>query len=331
MREVAGRVVSGGSAGAVGRVVAFRGFGGRRFGEAVLVGGNERVGSLLGGSADALLEDALPHAVRLFDVALGDGDAVAAGLACGGVATVLSSRIDAVPAPVWEALAHGYPVALATLVATTAGDGACVALVERPGSRLELVGSLGNAEIDHSAEEKARELLRLGRDAHEVAPIGEGTLVVEAYLPRTRLLVIGGGGLAQALVAQGGMLGWDVEVREESAGGLPATASSLGPSDAIVVLSHDHERSTPVLAAALGTACFVGALGSRHTQELRREHLETAGVDAESIARLHGPVGLDLGARTPEETALSIAAEILAWRGGRRARALSTGSGPING
>lgn len=334
LREVAAHVVSAESLGddaAVSRIVAVHGFGGRRSDEVLLVSGRTRLGTLLGGAADSLLHEAAQHPARLFEVTLGDGDAVAAGLACGGVATVLSSRIDTVPSGAWEALATGYPVVLVTLPGSSSVTKASLALVTTPSGQLERLGSLGEDDLDKAAERAARDLLRLGRTAQQLVEIGDRTLVVEVSLPRTRLVVLGSGSLAHALKAQGGLLSWSVEVHEEPDEALTAAISSFGPADAVVVLSHDLESSTPVLARALRTRCYVGALGSRHTQRARREHLERSGCGSEELAKLHGPVGLDLGARSPEETAVSIAAEVLASRAGRGAVPLSSTSGPING
>ena len=111
----------------------------------------------------------------------------------------------------------------------------------------------------------------------------------------------------------------------------PLTAD-LRPSDALVVLSHDPAVDTPALAAALRSGePYVGALGSRHTQSARRQRLAAIGVPDAACDRIHGPVGLDLGARTPEEVALAVCAEILAHRSGRDAASLRAGTGPING
>jgi xanthine dehydrogenase accessory factor len=101
----------------------------------------------------------------------------------------------------------------------------------------------------------------------------------------------------------------------------------------VCVLTHDAKFDVPALVAALATdAGYVGAMGSRRTHADRVERLRDAGVDAAGIARIHAPIGLDVGARTPEETAVSICAEIIAQRTGRtEARPLSTTEGPIHG
>ena len=100
---------------------------------------------------------------------------------------------------------------------------------------------------------------------------------------------------------------------------------------AVVVLSHDDKFDLPLLIAALsGPAFYVGAIGSRRNQERRRERLREAGVDETALERLSGPVGLDIGAHTPAETALSILAEIMAVRNGRNGGFLKQSSGRIH-
>ena len=105
----------------------------------------------------------------------------------------------------------------------------------------------------------------------------------------------------------------------------------LGPSDAVCVLTHDHKFDIPAVVAALGTEVgYLGAMGSRRTHESRNARLREAGVDEADIARVMSPIGLDVGARTPEETAISICAEIIAARTGRRAQSLRDTAGPIH-
>lgn len=106
---------------------------------------------------------------------------------------------------------------------------------------------------------------------------------------------------------------------------------SLGPRDAVCVLTHDPKFDVPAIVAALQTKVgYLGAMGSRRTTEARAQRLREAGVSEEGIARVMGPIGLDIGARTPEETAVSICAEIIASRTGREAPSLRDRSGPIH-
>jgi xanthine dehydrogenase accessory factor len=320
----------------VGRVVAFKGFGGRRAGEALAVFDNGAAsGSLLGGVADEAIVQSL-NAVSpsvLLDLEVGDRDAVAAGLGCGGIATVLASDAATMPQQLWTALENGWPVALVTHADGEPGS-KVLALVESPQTRaLERHGSLGDAASDEEATQTGRQALRLGRDSAEIRLQGDTRVVVETYFASTTLVVVGEGQLAEALAALGGLLGWSTYIESVWTDGAAARLRSLGRTDAVVVLSHDHEVDTPALGTALATECYVGALGSRHTQSSRRERLGGAGylLDDAVIDRIHGPVGLDLGARNPEETAVAIVGEILAHRSGRSARSLRASSGPING
>ncbi|MGO9559989.1 MAG: XdhC family protein [Acidimicrobiales bacterium] len=319
-------------AGRVARVVEFKGLGGRRQGDAVLAyADGTSSGSLLGGAAESALRREV-GLLGLFELSVGEADAASAGLACGGVASVLFNELGAIPRPAWEALAVGRPVALVTRPDAPSAASAVLALVDSPLTRsYEHHGSVGDAVLDQIASEAARLALRRGRDVAEVQVHEGATLVVEVFLPLTSLVVIGDGQLAEALAAQGSMLGWEVSVDGSWGTEAEALVGSLGQADALVVLSHDPEVDTPALALALSRGCYVGALGSRHTQAGRRERLLAGGADESSVGRIHGPVGLDLGARTPEETAVAIAAEILAHRSGRDAGSLRSANGPING
>ena len=335
MREIAMEATESLAArrsGRVARVVAFKGFGGRRAGETVVAYADGSItGSLLGGAADSALKSET-GSLGLFELSVGDADAVSAGLACGGVASVLFNELGVIPGPAWDALVVGRPVALVTRPDAASASSAVLALVDNPLTRsFEPHGSVGDKVLDEIASGVARLALRQGRDVAEVQVHEGSTLVVEVFLPSTSLVVIGEGQLADALKAQGALLGWDVTVDSAWETTAVALVGSLGPSDALVVLSHDPAVDTPALALALSTDCYVGALGSRHTQAGRRERLLAGGADGPSIGRIHGPVGLDLGARTPEETAVAIVAEILAHRSGRDAASLRSASGPING
>ncbi|MCO5330493.1 MAG: XdhC family protein, partial [Ilumatobacteraceae bacterium] len=108
---------------------------------------------------------------------------------------------------------------------------------------------------------------------------------------------------------------------------------SLGKRDAVCILTHDAKFDVPAVQGALATSVgYIGVMGSRKTHTKRLERLADVGVDRpEDLERLMSPIGLDLGARTPEETAVSICAEIIACRTGRRAPSLRDGAGPIHG
>jgi xanthine dehydrogenase accessory factor len=339
MREIAAKVREGLSSGRrvrVGRVVAFKGFGGRRSGEALAIFDDGPAGgSLLGGIADLAIDQHVTETTTsvLLELEVADNDAVAAGLSCGGLATVLASDAAMMPAELWDALENRWPVALVTRPDGATGPNV-LALVDNPLTRsLEQHGSLGDAGSDDTAVRSARQALRSGRDSAEIQVRGDASMVVETYFPSTTLLVVGEGQLAEALAAQASLLGWTTDIVGTWTSEAAEQVRTFGRSDAIVVLSHDPDVDTPSLAAALATESYVGALGSRNTQARRRERLRGTGHDlAEAtLDRIHGPVGLDVGARTPEETAVAVAGEILAYRSGRSAASLRTSSGPING
>jgi xanthine dehydrogenase accessory factor len=112
---------------------------------------------------------------------------------------------------------------------------------------------------------------------------------------------------------------------------LAKVGDELGPRDAICVLTHDHKFDVPAIASAVKTNVgYLGAMGSRKTHASRIDRLKEAGVTDAEIARVMSPIGLDVGARTPEETAISICAEIIALRTGRGARSLRDSAGPIH-
>ena len=180
----------------------------------------------------------------------------------------------------------------------------------------------------------ARELLRGGR-SRELELDGR-RVFAEVYGPPPRLLVYGAVDSAEALCAAAKLLGWTTIVADARA--KFATAERLPSADrllvawpeeafaeaapdhatAVVVLTHDDKFDVPALQAALASEAFyVGAIGSRRTQARRRERLLEAGVDEEALTRIAGPTGLDVGAETIQETAVSILAEILATRAGR--------------
>ncbi|HEY7106114.1 MAG TPA: XdhC family protein [Acidimicrobiia bacterium] len=143
------------------------------------------------------------------------------------------------------------------------------------------------------------------------------------------VLVVGTGVMGDAIAAQARLLGWSTAATTDVAGSL-AVLDEATP-DAVIVLEHDHSVATPVLAAALERdVAYVGALGSRKMQAARDRSLRNRGVGDDLIERLHCPTGLDLGARTPAESAVSIVAEMTAERRGRDAAPLRSTSNRIS-
>ena len=334
MREIAEQLqqwVRAGETVRVARVIEMEGFGSRRAGEARGVTATNAVGRILGGVADQAIAAAalgLTGGAKVISVDIGDPVAVEAGLACGGAARLLIQDAAAIPDSAWTAITERRAVAVATAVDT----GASIAITGAGGTDPRLDGSLGDASRDAVAVATAAELLTKGRSATVTT---EG-IVIESIIPIPQLLVLGLAELADALQRQGRLLGWSVDVLDERSAGVTdaavAATKRAGAQDAVVVLSHDLEASCAVLAAGLEAGCYVGALGSRGTQAKRAEVLAGSHrLSPESIANVHGPVGLDIGARSPEETSVAIFAEIIAHRSGRTPGSLRASSGPING
>jgi xanthine dehydrogenase accessory factor len=217
------------------------------------------------------------------------------------------------------------------------GDGAPPAptlLVDDDGT---LHGSLGDAALDAALVLQAKDVLRRG--ASRTVELGGRSLFVEAFPVRPRLVIVGATETAKSLVALAGALGYErvvIDARpafateerfpdvERLINDWPEDAFAaidLGPNDAVAILSHDPKFDEPAIVEAIRRgARYVGAVGSRKTQGDRRARLHEAGVSEEEIARLRGPIGLDLGGRAPAETALAIMAEIVATRYGASGR-----------
>ncbi len=212
-----------------------------------------------------------------------------------------------------------------------------------------LVLESGEAHGDAPAELRARaeDLLREGRN--RLFEHGPAKVFAEVYGPPPRLLVFGAVDTAEALCRAAKTIGWRTIVADARA--TFATRERVPSADelvvawpeealarvapdyatAIVVLTHEAKFDLPALQGALATEAFyIGAMGSRRAQARRREHLIEVGARAEDLERIHGPCGLDLGAETPAETALSILAEIVAVRSGRTGGPLREGAGRIH-
>jgi len=175
---------------------------------------------------------------------------------------------------------------------------------------------------------------------------------IEAFAPPPRMLIFGAVDFAAALARVAKVLGYRVTVCDARAvfatpsrfpaadevivewpdRHLASVGGALGPRDAVCVLTHDPKFDVSAVEAALRTAVgYIGAMGSRRTTAEREKRLRAAGVDDAKIARVMAPIGLDIAARTPEETAVSICAEIIAVRAGRQSSAsLSRTDGPIH-
>ncbi|MEU8653476.1 XdhC/CoxI family protein [Streptomyces sp. NPDC048737] len=350
---------------AVATVVAVGGSAPRRPGAALAVDADgTAIGSVSGGCVEgavyALCQQALADGESVLErFGYSDDDAFAVGLTCGGVIDVLVTPVRAgdpvrpVVAAGLRAAASGTAVALARAVGGPA-ELLGRALLVRPDGSYD--GGFGaHPELDRTVAAEAGALLDAGRTGTlEVGDRGSRcgarlTVLVEASVPPPRMIVFGAIDFASALVRIGGFLGYRVTVCD--ARPVFATRDRFPEADEVVVdwphrylertrvdartvlcvLTHDAKFDVPLLRLALRLpVAYVGAMGSRRTHLDRNERLREVGVTELELARLRSPVGLDLGARTPEETALSIAAEIVAERRGGSGVPLTGAHTPIH-
>jgi xanthine dehydrogenase accessory factor len=297
---------------------------------------------------------------RLERYGVSDGDAFAVGLTCGGVIDVFVESMSQATFPELGAVADDIggerPVAIATVIAHPDVQWVGRRLVVRPDV---VAGSLGSARADAAVTDDARGLLALGRSevltyGPDGQRLGEGMQVfVSSCAPRPRMLVFGAIDFATALAQQGSLLGYRVTVcdarsmfatpvrfptADEVVVDWPnrylagqAEAGAIDERTVICVLTHDPKFDVPVLEVALRLGVgYVGAMGSRRTHDDRMNRLRAAGLSDAELSRLSSPIGLDLGARTPEETAVSIAADIIAKRWGGGGRPLAQTAGRIH-
>lgn len=329
MRRQAGaalqRWAGEGQATAVVRVLERHGFGTVEPGQ-LLAGTSDgqRAGALLAGTLDEVALPLLPTAVATPVTAEGhvaEPDAVAAGLACSGGATLLAHPLNnAAGVVLGAAVADGIPAALAS---TT--DGAAVLVASGPGLS-KVHGTLGAPAADEAVLDRLRALLRRGATSTERLDAAGIEALIDLWVPVPSVLIVGGGAIGEALVAQAGLLGWPVAV-ETSLDAAMAAARQFTFADVLVLLDHGHEFDAVLIELLRSGRGFAGALGSRHTQSTRRERLLAAGLTEAELARLHGPVGLDLGAASPAETAVSVVAEVIATKSGRNAAPLAAATG----
>jgi xanthine dehydrogenase accessory factor len=301
------------------------------------------VGLTCGGILDVMVE-------RVDATSFPDLDAVAADIGAERPVAVCTVVAHPDPAYVGRRLVVRPEDAAPVEVAA----GGVQAVADRPG------GTLGSERLDAAVTADARGLLANGRtETLEYGPDGqrrgEGARVfVAAFAPRPRMIVFGAIDFASALARTGSFLGYRVTVCD--ARPVFATASRFPEADEVVVdwphrylaaqaeagavdgrtvlavLTHDPKFDVPLLEVALRLpeVAYVGAMGSRRTHDDRLARLREAGLTDAELARLSSPIGLDLGARTPEETAISMAAEIIALRWGGSGERLARTTGPVH-
>ena len=338
----------------------------RQPGASMLVGpAGEAVGSVSGVCVEGavyelgeqVLADGRPHLQRY---GVSDDDAFAVGLTCGGIIDIFVEKVTPETfeqlGQVAEAVKAESPVAVATVVEGPA---------ERLGKRLivwpeHTDGGTGSSRLDDAIRDDARGLLDAGRNAMlhygtDGQRRGEGLAVfVESFAPPPRMIVFGAIDFAAAVAKIGSFLGYRVTVCDArpvfaTSSRFPganevvvewphrylkaeAEAGRIDRRTALCVLTHDPKFDVPLLEVALRLpeVAYIGAMGSRRTHDDRIERLRERGLTDDEIGRMSSPIGLDLGARTPEETAVSIAAEMIALHWGGAGRRLAEREGPIH-
>lgn len=251
-----------------------------------------------------------------------------------------------------KAISQEKPVALATIVSgSETGAKLFLSLDDNP------VGTLGNADLDRVVTRDALGELTAGTSGvRHYGPNGEAreesvSVFIESFAAPPKMLIFGAVDFTAALVRVGKVLGYRVTVcdarpvfatkqrfpyADEVVVDWPhrlldKVGPELGPRDAVCVLTHDPKFDVPAIMAAVETNVgYLGAMGSRRTTDERNVRLEAEGITPEQLDRVMAPVGLDIGARTPEETAVSICAEIIALNSGRIAPSLRESEGAIH-
>ncbi|MCU1693186.1 MAG: hypothetical protein JWM64_2277 [Frankiales bacterium] len=329
----------------------------RPAGAAMAVGADgAAVGSISGGcvegavyeTATDVLSSGEPERQRY---GFSDDDAFAVGLTCGGVLDVLVQPADlALLQPLLDAVLADAPVALATVVGGPAPLGAQLVVLP-DGSH----GSLGDPGLDHAVLADARGMLGGGQTGtrhygpHGERRVDDVAVFVSSFVPPPRMLVFGATDFAGAVSRIGVFLGYRVTVCDarpvfatprrfpeahEVVCAWPhkyLAETEVDERTAICVLTHDPKFDVPLLEVALRRpAAYVGVMGSRRTHDDRLARLREAGLTEQEIGRMRSPVGLDIGARTAEETAVSIAAELVQSRWGGTGQPLARTRGPIH-
>jgi len=362
MREVLKDLVAAVAAGhtvGLGTVVRTFKSAPRPAGAAMMVDADGRaVGSVSGGCVEGALyelagrvvEDGTPVLQRY---GISDNDAFEVGLTCGGILDVFVESVSQESFPELQGVSAdvdaGNPVAIVTVIEHPDPAWLGRHLVVRPDG---FEGTLGSARADHAVSDDVMGLLAAGRNTTLMyGPDGERRgdgmrVFVISFAPQPRMLVFGAIDFAAAVAKQGSFLGYRVTVCDARAvfatrARFPVAdevvvewphrylqaqieAGAVDSRTAICVLTHDPKFDVPLLEVALRhDVAYVGAMGSRRTHEDRLARLREAGLTEAELRRLSSPIGLDLGSRTPEETAVSIAAEIISLRWGGRGTRLS--------
>jgi xanthine dehydrogenase accessory factor len=351
---------TGGTTFALATVVGVRGSAPRQPGASMAVSTDgEAIGSVSGGCVEGAVYELATEVLEsgqpvLQTYGISDEDAFAVGLTCGGILDILIRPVDRRRMPTFDTVAESIgreePVALATVVS---GEAPVAAQIAVWADRVD--SSLGAAGLDAAVTDDARGMLAQGQTGvRHYGPNGERrqdevAVFVESFAPPPRMLVFGAIDFAAAVARIGKYLGYRVTVcdarpvfaterrfpdADEVVCDWPhryLSSTSVDERTVIAVLTHDPKFDVPLLEVALRTpAAYIGAMGSRRTHDDRLARLRELGLSEDDLARLRSPIGLDLGARTPEETAVSIAAEVIGLHWGGSGRPLGDTAGTIH-
>lgn len=338
-------------------------------GAALAVNGGEVIGSVSGGCVEGAVYELATEVTESGEPALqrygySDDDAFAVGLTCGGILDVFVERVSRREFPelgeIRAAVERGEPVAVATVISGPGRAGARRVIWGDParessGSVAAGVDLAPGVDLDAAVDEDVRGMLAQGTTgtrhygAHGERGGDELSVFVNSFAPAPRMYVFGAIDFAAAVARVGKFLGYHVTVCD--ARPVFATRARFPDADevvvdwphrflagaevdqrtAICVLTHDPKFDVPVLEVALRSAAgYVGVMGSRRTHDERLGRLRAAGLTEGELSRMRSPVGLDLGARTPEETAISVAAELVQLRWGGTGSALTDTEGRIH-
>ncbi|TFC03944.1 XdhC/CoxI family protein [Cryobacterium adonitolivorans] len=364
MLEIAGALLDALAEGrrvAVATVTRVLGSAPRTLGTAMAVTDSGAViGSISGGCVEGAIYDSAQEVLEtgrglLTEFGVSEDDAFAAGLSCGGTVEVFLAEV-APAAEVRAQLERAAAGEAAGLALVVAGTGAGLILAPQGAADREgSAGLEGSASLDADAVRRIRAELdaRMNGGATTLGSVdcdgGTSRVLYLVAAPPPRCLIFGAVDFASALSAAASLLGYRVTVCDARAvfatpERFPTAAEVVveWPSDylartqtdartVVCVLTHDEKFDLPLLSTALNLDVgYVGAMGSRRTHERRMLRLREAGVSAAARDRLHSPIGLDLGAASPEETAVSILAEVLAARAGASGAPLRDRHGPIH-
>ncbi len=343
---------AGGEAVAVATVVQTWGSAPCPAGSVMAIGAGGRIaGSVSGGCVEAAVIQAALEAVedgapQLLSYGVSDGSAWSVGLACGGTIRVfvqpVGDRTGAMTPGTLHRLVEAHAERRLAVLATRLADGTQMLLLDRDGP-LSAADGAAVGITARAVVAAAEGAVAAGRS--RLAEVEGGDWFLGVTMPAVRVLIVGAVHIAQALAPMARLLGMRAVVIDPRTGlataeRFPGTelvrswpdealrALRLDRHSAVVALTHDPKLDDPALDAALASPAFyIGALGSRHTQAARRERLRMQGHDAAALARIHGPVGLPIGAVGAGEIALSIAAQLVAVRRDAALAAPATGHG----